>query len=112
MCKISFEKSLRSRCAAPSRATKSGSAYTSETAIPILTRLTVWMDTPCRSIILKNQDDRGSQHQVIALSLGSLRPRREAPGIEVRSQGVKRLELGVRSTEYFPFLGWDRSAPS
>ena len=33
-------------------------------------------------IILKNQDNRGSQRQVIALILGSLGPRPEAPGID------------------------------
>ena len=37
------------------------------------------------SIILKNQDDQGAQRRVIALSLGSVGPRCEAPGIEVRS---------------------------
>ena len=49
----------------------------------ILRRLGVWMDTPCGSIILKNQDNPGAQCQVILLSLKSVGPRCEAPGIEV-----------------------------
>ena len=64
------------------------------------------------SIILKNQDDQGAQRRVIALSLGSVGPRCEAPGIEGRS-AKSRCEapcIEVRSTELFLFLGLDRRA--
>ena len=64
---------------------KTGSAHISETAEAILTRVGVWVDTPCESIIVKNQDNRGAQRRVIALKLGSVRSRCEAPGIEVYS---------------------------
>ena len=47
----------------------------------ILTRLAVRMDTPCKSIILKYQNDRAVQRRVIAL-LG-----------EVLGLDVKRLAL-------------------
>ena len=99
MQKYESKNLRRSRGAAPSRAAKTGSAHISKTVRLILTRLDMWADTPCRNIILKFQDDRGAQRWVIALSLGSVEPRHEAPGIEVRSaahQGAKCLTL--RST--------------
>ena len=50
-------------------------ALFSATAGPILTKVGVWMDTPCESIILKNQDNQGAQRRVIALKLGNVGPR-------------------------------------
>ena len=64
----------------PSR--KNGSAHNSETTEPILIKLAMLMDTICGRIILKHQDNQGTQRQDIALSLGSVRPKRKMPGID------------------------------
>ena len=94
MRKNHSKKSGRSMRTAPSLAAKTESAHISETAGPILTKVALWVDTPCRSIIVNYQDDQGSQRRVIALRLkvlslalrwASVKSRCEAPWIEGRS---------------------------
>ena len=65
------------------------------------------MDTLCRSLNLKNQDDRGMQHRVTGLSFPYRGPKCEAPRIELHST-ESRCEapwIEVRSTEAF-LLNW------